>query len=132
MSIMTNIGEWSSVQRPIITSRGPRWNGLKRAASETFFQKRSSAARAPSAPHSAKPSASTAAFIAPADVPEMPSIFSHGSSSRRSSTPQVKAPCDPPPCKARSTIRGARGAGEAPSPDPALGWLTEAGIAVRL
>ena len=29
-------------------------------------------------------------------VAEMPSISSHGSSSRRSSTPQVKAPCDPP------------------------------------
>ena len=41
------------------------------------------------------------ALIAPADVPEMPSIFSRPSSSRWSSTPQVKAPCAPPPCSAR-------------------------------
>ena len=32
----------------------------------------------------------------------MASIWSQGSSSSRSSTPQVKAPCDPPPCRARS------------------------------
>ena len=57
---------------------------------------------------SAWPWTSTAAFIAPADVPEMPSISSHGSSSSRSSTPQVKAPCDPPPCSARSTRSGSR------------------------
>ena len=38
----------------------------------------------------------------------MPSIPSHGSSSRRSSTPQVKAPCEPPPCSARSTRMGSR------------------------
>ena len=49
-----------------------------------------------------KPLTSTAPFIAPADVPEIASIFSHGSSRRRSSTPQVKAPCDPPPWRARS------------------------------
>ena len=44
-----------------------------------------------------------AAFIAPAEVPDMPSMRSQGSSRRRSSTPQVKAPCAPPPCNARST-----------------------------
>ena len=38
----------------------------------------------------------------------MPSMRSHGSSRRRSSTPQVKAPCDPPPCNARSTSTGSR------------------------
>src|SRR5262245_33729584 len=37
----------------------------------------------------------------------MPSMRSHGSSSRRSSTPQVKAPCAPPPCSAKSTRTGA-------------------------
>jgi hypothetical protein len=57
---------------------------------------------------SAKPSTSTAAFIAPAEVPEMPSMPSQGSSSRRSSTPQVNAPCAPPPCSAKSTRMGAR------------------------
>ena len=50
----------------------------------------------------------TAAFIAPAEVPEMPSKLSQGSSSRRSSTPQVNAPWAPPPCSARSTRTGLR------------------------
>ena len=89
-------------------SIGPRWKGLYLAASETRFQKVSSAARAPVAPPSAKPLASTAAFMAPAEVPEMPSIVSQSSSSRRSTTPQVKAPCEPPPWKARSTSTGSR------------------------
>ena len=40
--------------------------------------------------------------MAPADVPEVASILIHGSSSKRSRTPQVNAPCEPPPCKARS------------------------------
>src|SRR5271165_571456 len=105
-SMATYIGEESSDQRPSSTSSGPRWNGLKRAASETRRQNVSSASRAPAAPPFAKPSTSTAAFMAPADVPEMPSISSHGSSSRRSSTPQVNAPWEPPPCRARSTRRG--------------------------
>ena len=43
MSIATYIGEESSVQRPSSTSSGPRWNGLKRAASETRRQNVSSA-----------------------------------------------------------------------------------------
>src|SRR5262245_66485033 len=41
--------------------------------------------------------------MAPAEVPEMASMVSQDSSSSRSSTPQVKAPCAPPPCRARST-----------------------------
>src|SRR5262249_23606955 len=41
------------------------------------------------------------AFTAPAEVPEMPSISRRPSSSSWSSTPQVKAPCAPPPCRAR-------------------------------
>src|ERR1700730_4653647 len=102
------MGEESSVQRPSSTSSGPRRKGLKRAASETRRQKFSRAVRAPSAPPVAWPSTSTAAFIAPADVPEMPSIPSHGSSSRRSNTPHVNAPCEPPPCNARSTRIGSR------------------------
>ena len=55
-----------------------------------------------------QPSAMTAAFIAPADVPEIPSILIQGSSRSRSRTPQVKAPCEPPPCKARLTRTGRR------------------------
>ena len=54
------------------------------------------------------PATITAAFIAPAEVPEIPSICSHGSSRSRSITPQVKAPCEPPPCRARSTATGSR------------------------
>src|SRR5580704_16811203 len=46
--------------------------------------------------------------MAPADVPEIPSIRSQGSSNRRSSTPHVNAPCEPPPCSARSTRMGSR------------------------
>ncbi len=49
-SIATYIGEESSVQRPSITSNGPRLNGLKRAASETRRQNFSRASRAPERP----------------------------------------------------------------------------------
>src|SRR6201998_4228725 len=87
-------------------SSGVPRSGLSTAALDTRRQKFSNAARAPSAPPLAWPSTSTAAFIAPADVPEMPSMRSHGSSSRRSSAPQVKAPCEPPPCSARSISSG--------------------------
>ena len=51
-SIAMNVGDVSRVQRPISTSSGPRRNGLIRDASDTRFQKRSSAARAPSGPPS--------------------------------------------------------------------------------
>ena len=105
-SRVTNIGEVSSVQRPSITSRGVRRKGLSNAASETRRQNCSSAALAPSAPPAAWPLMRTAAFMAPAEVPEMPSISSLGSSKRRSRTPQVKAPCAPPPWSARSTRSG--------------------------
>src|SRR5262249_13859814 len=84
-------------------SSGLRRMGLNRAECETRFQKASSAARAPSGPPAANPATSTAPFIAPAEVPDMPSMRSQDSSRSRSSTPQVKAPWDPPPCSARST-----------------------------
>jgi len=48
-----NTGEWSSVQRPSMTSSGVRWSGLSEAARDTRCQKFSSAARAPSAPFAA-------------------------------------------------------------------------------
>jgi hypothetical protein len=89
-------------------SSGVRRKGLKVAARATPRQNASSATRAPSRPLAAKPSTVTAAFIAPAEVPEMPSNSSQGSSSSRSITPQVKAPCAPPPCSARSTSSGSR------------------------
>src|SRR5688572_3941345 len=71
-------------------------------------QNSSRARRAPAAPPSRRPWASTTAFMAPADVPEIASMCSHGSCSSLSSTPQVKAPCAPPPCKAKSTRTGWR------------------------
>jgi hypothetical protein len=43
--------------------------------------------------------------MAPALVPVTPITSIVASSSRRSSTPHVKAPCDPPPCKAKATLR---------------------------
>ena len=64
-------------------------------------QKSASRLRASSGPPRASPSASITALMAPADAPEMPSISSRPSSSRWSSTPQVKAPWAPPPCSAR-------------------------------
>ena len=115
-----NAGELSSVQLPRSRSIGARWNGLKVAARDTRRQKSSSAARAASRPPFAMPWAKTAAFIAPAEVPEIASTSSQGSSSSRSSTPQVKAPCDPPPCSARSTSTVGRVRGAVPSCGRAL------------
>ena len=87
------------VQRPAAEHHVERlrWNGLKQRRLRYVLPICLQRGAAPSAPPAAWPSASTAAFIAPAEVPETPSIFSHGSSSRRSITPQVKAPCEPPP-----------------------------------
>src|SRR5262245_37206612 len=77
------------------------WIGLAAAMWLMRRQKCSSDMRAPSGPSIIRPWATTAAFIAPALVAEMPSIAKRPSSSSRSSTPQVKAPCAPPPCRAR-------------------------------
>src|SRR5262249_3739716 len=43
------------------------------------------------------------ALIAPAEAPDRPAMPRRPSSSSSSITPQVKAPCAPPPCKARLT-----------------------------
>ena len=61
------------------------------------IQNRFSRARAPSRPPSARPQASSSALMAPALAPLMVSIAMDGSSSSRSSTPQVKAAKVPPP-----------------------------------
>ena len=42
--------------------------------------------------------------VAPALLPLRPSTWRRGSSSKASSTPQVNAPCAPPPCKARLMV----------------------------
>ena len=49
----------------------------------------------------ANPCARATAFMAPALVPLTPSNCHWPSSSSASSTPQVSAPCEPPPCSAR-------------------------------
>src|SRR5215204_1525096 len=55
----------------------------------------------------------TVAFMAPALVALMPSNCRLSSSSRRSSTPQVKAPCAPPPWRARLMVRTRLASGRA-------------------
>src|SRR5271166_723526 len=57
----------------------------------------------------------TAAFIAPAEVPEIAAIFSDFSSTNRSTTPPVKPPWEPPPCKARSIRTSSRGSSDCPA-----------------
>ena len=59
--------------------------------------RRCSLARAPARSPSARPAASATALTAPALVALIQPMSSVSSSSRRSSTPQVKAPCAPPP-----------------------------------
>src|SRR6185312_14481509 len=73
------------------------------AFSLTFCQNTSSASMAPWRPSFRKPSVKTTPFMAPALVPLMPSMKMRPSRISRSSTPQVKAPCAPPPCSARLT-----------------------------
>ena len=83
---------------PIIRSKMPRCMGVSCPPMLTRCQKASSLARAPSAPPACQPSASAiSAFIAPAEAPEIASMARRPSSSSASSTPQVKAPCEPPP-----------------------------------
>ena len=67
----------------------------------TSVQNWARASRAPSRPPVIQPCAITTAFMAPALLPLMPSKCMRGSCSSASSTPQVKAPCAPPPCRAR-------------------------------
>src|SRR4051794_31905812 len=85
-------------------------SGCKRrffvAASPTPRQKRSRLARASSGPPLASPAASRTALMAPALAPLTASNSRSSSSRRRSSTPQVKAPKAPPPCKASERRRG--------------------------
>ncbi|MCY1429722.1 hypothetical protein D9M71_456520 [compost metagenome] len=88
--------------RPPLSTSAPAL--ISGALCATASQKRARAWRAPSRPPCNRPWASTTAFIAPALVPLMPSKSTRPSSSRASSTPQVKAPCAPPPCRAR--LRG--------------------------
>ena len=72
----------------------------------TPVQKSARPWRAPSRPPFIQPSANTTAFMAPALLPLRPSNSMPVSSSSASSTPQVKAPCEPPPCRARLSRLG--------------------------
>jgi len=65
-----------------------------------------SRARAPSRPPSTKPDARSTPLTAPALAPLIASTSQSGSSSSRSRTPQVNAPNEPPPCKAKDSRRG--------------------------
>jgi hypothetical protein len=69
----------------------------------TAFQKDSSLVRAPSGPPSIMPETRATAFIAPAEAAVIDWISRPPYSSSRSSTPHWKAPCAPPPCRARLT-----------------------------
>src|SRR5215470_617611 len=77
----------------------------KPGVAPTASQYRRSLARACSGPPPTNPSTRMAPLMAPALVPITPMMSIVASSSRRSSTPHVKAPCDPPPCKAKAILR---------------------------
>src|SRR5215471_12662749 len=77
-------------------SKRDRRTGLYCAAALVADQNFSRHLRASAGPPRAIPSASATAFIAPALVPLTAAMWRRSSSS----TPQVKAPCEPPPCKA--------------------------------
>ena len=64
-------------------------------------QTAASLARAPARPPSRRPAASATALRAPALAPLAASKAMSSRSSSASSTPQVKAPCAPPPCSPR-------------------------------
>ncbi len=76
------------------------------ASSVILRQKRRSRIRAPSRPPSTKPDARSTPLTAPALAPLMASMSQSSSSSSRSRTPQVNAPNEPPPCKAKDSRRG--------------------------
>ena len=96
-------GESSRFQLPCRRSSGVRWMGLAIDIVPSSLQKARKAVRAPARPPTVQPCSRMAAFMAPALVPLTASTISRSSSSSASSTPQVKAPCEPPPCSARLT-----------------------------
>src|SRR5215211_5010376 len=106
-------GEFSSPWLCVSRSNSDGCSGLNSAACEMRRQKSRSAVFAPSRPPTVMPWAITVAFMAPALVALMPSNSIVSSSSRRSSTPQVKAPCAPPPWRARLMVRTRLASGRA-------------------
>src|SRR5277367_2066559 len=77
---------------------------LEDVISDIFFQKTLSNSFAADRPPKAKPSASRTALTEPALVAVIPSKVRRSSSSRRSSTPQVKALWLPPPWSAKLIV----------------------------
>src|SRR5207302_2066893 len=73
-------------------------------------------------PPSTSPQASSTALTDPALAPLMASRSQSGSSKSRSRTPQVKAPNEPPPCKASDSFRG----GQSGDADAGAYWRYEA------
>src|SRR5690606_1691075 len=107
MSMYSPSGVQLAAAAPNSAPNMPPFIGFSRADAPTLDQKASNASRAAVRPPAINPAAMTTALIAPALAPLMPAISRRSSSSSRSSTPQVKAPCAPPPCRARSTcLRG--------------------------
>ena len=69
-----------------------------RATSDQTWRRFARAASRPGRPGAvASPARSAAPFSAPAEVPLIAAISISSPSSRRSRTPQAKAPCAPPP-----------------------------------
>ena len=89
------------LQRAQAAERARR--GCQMPASCSRAPSRGSLARAPR--RVAQPLASATALTAPALVPLRPSRPMRPSASRASSTPQVNAPWEPPPCRARLSMR---------------------------
>ena len=108
------------LQKPSIRPRSARWAGERDPSRLARRQKVSSSLRAPSIPPSSQPSTITTAFMAPALAPVIASTARRPSSRRASSTPHVKAPWAPPPCRASDTVFSAPGPAR---PPVLLGWL---------
>src|SRR5262249_43709021 len=94
-------------------------------------QKSVSRRRAPSRPSSTSPQASSAALIAPMLAPLMASNSQAGSSSNRSSAPQVNAPNAPPPCRPSASFRGGQ-EGRATAAGASIGRAGGSASAARL
>src|SRR5829696_5239793 len=94
----------SALQKPMNWSKSERCTGDSTPSRLTRFQNLRSCPRAPSGPPSRQPSTRTTAFIEPALAPVIASIASRPSSISWSSTPQVKAPCAPPPWSASEIV----------------------------
>src|SRR5271165_1411756 len=95
------------------------------------FQNCASRERARSRPPSASPEASSTALTLPALAPLIASNAQAGSSRSRSSTPQVKAANEPPPCNASDNLCGGQLDGGEAVASRAAGFAGGGGGAAR-